>query len=127
MLTTPYSRGLLVSFPRKTSSENLAVEEFFSTQSLTKNHRTNMPLSYLLMEFVRPLPRAGQMLPLGLLALPLQPLIGVVVHLFWPPRKRLHHVRATTEAHPDLLRPPQGLVFLVLALAPVAQVIAMPA
>src|SRR5215213_3896641 len=67
------------------------------------------------------------MLPLGFVALPEQPRVGVVVHPFRLLGERLQRVGAAPEALPDLPRPPQGPVLLVLALALVAEVVAVPA
>src|SRR5215216_3693527 len=67
------------------------------------------------------------MLPLGLVVLPEQPHIGIVVHPLWPLGERLHHVGTAPETFPDLLCAPQGPVLLILALALVAEVVAVPA
>ena len=45
----------------------------------------------------------------------------------WASPGMLHHIRAAPEVRPDLLSPPQGPVHLVLALALVAKVVAVPA
>jgi hypothetical protein len=50
-----------------------------------------------------------------------------VVHLLGLLRKRLHHVRATTESLPDLLRPVQIPVHLVVPLALLGKVVAVAA
>ena len=67
------------------------------------------------------------MLHLGLVVLPQQLDVGVMVHPLWPIGERLHHVSASAQMLPDLLRPSESPVPLVLALALVAKVIAMPA
>src|SRR5215204_4800845 len=67
------------------------------------------------------------MLHLGLVVLPEQPHVGVVVHPLWTLGERLQHVGTPTQALPYLLGPSQGPVHLVLALALVAEVVAVPA
>jgi hypothetical protein len=67
------------------------------------------------------------MLHLRLVMLPQQLHVGVVVHPLWSLGKWLHHVRASTELLSDLLRPSESPVTLLLALALVAQVVAVAA
>src|SRR5215216_1294917 len=67
------------------------------------------------------------MLHLGLVVLPEEPHVGVLVHPLGPLRERLHHVWTPAQLLPYLPRPPQGPVVLVLALALVAQVVAVAA
>ena len=67
------------------------------------------------------------MLYLGLIVLRAQPHVGVVVHPLWLVGERLHHVRTTPEARPDLLRPSESTGVLVLALALVSEVVAVTA
>jgi hypothetical protein len=66
------------------------------------------------------------MLHLGLLTLSVQPHVAVVVHPLGLLGERLHHVRAPSQTLSNLLRPPQSPVLLVIALALVAEVVAVP-
>src|SRR5918993_1498214 len=66
------------------------------------------------------------MLYLGLIVLRAQPHVGVVVHPLGLIGNRLHHFRPPSKPLSDLLRPPQGPVLIVLVLALVAQVVAVP-
>src|SRR5215217_5172691 len=83
-------------------------------------------VAHLLLQFVQTLLYRSQVLHLGLVVLPEQPHVGVVVHPLWTLWERLHRVGTPTQPLPDLLRPPQGSVIFVLALALVAEVVAVP-
>src|SRR5829696_1012557 len=59
--------------------------------------------------------------------LPPEPLVRPPVHPLGLLRERLHHVRATTEPLSDLLCPVQSPVHLVVPLALIGEVVAVPA
>src|SRR3712207_5097580 len=84
-------------------------------------------LTQLPLQLVQPFPRTSEVFHLGLVMFPEQPHVSFVVHPLGLLRKRLPHVRAAAETLPDLLRPSQGSKRLVLALALVAEVVAVAA
>src|SRR5215212_7284941 len=79
-------------------------------------------LSYLLLELILPLPHAEELLHLGLVVLPPEPLVGPPVHALGLLREWLHHVRATSEALLDGLCLVECPVHRVIPLAPVSKV-----
>ena len=66
---------------------------------LSRSGLPNLPL-----QFVQPLPHAGQFLPVGCVVLPEQPHVGLVVHPLWPLGERLQHIGAAPGALLDLPR-----------------------
>jgi hypothetical protein len=56
---------------------------------LPKNCRTNLSLGYSLLDLLQPHSHTGKILPLGLVVLPEQPHVPVVMHPLWTLGERL--------------------------------------
>ena len=99
-----------------------------STDHLKSAQQTpQASLSYLLLQLVEQLPHTDKLLHLRLVVLPPEPLVRLPVHPLGLLRKRLYHVRASSEVLPDGLRLVKSPGHCVIPLALVDEVVAMTA